>query len=161
MSGASNVLPSEFAYFLRIMSRTSSTKSSSRICTSVADALGRFTQIFRCNMAAIFGTLGVKWLYNPAVGKTLSLAVVGGISGRSALVGTSMSVLTILALAPLRMLCWRAWVFGSAGRCKSRRELVGEAAQMRPGWAAERSVVRSWVEETRVSSPDAGRLWEL
>ena len=47
MSGASNVLPKELAYLLRIISRTSSTRSSSRICTSVADAPGRRTHILR------------------------------------------------------------------------------------------------------------------
>lgn len=61
ISGESNVFPSELAYFFKIISLTSSTKSSARICTSVADAFGRFTQIFRCNMAAMFGTLAVKW----------------------------------------------------------------------------------------------------
>lgn len=46
-SGESKLRPSEFAYFLRIMSRTSSTRSSSAIWTSVAEAPGRRTHIFR------------------------------------------------------------------------------------------------------------------
>lgn len=51
-SGASNWRPSELAYFLKIMSRTSSTKSSSLIVTMVADPPGRLTQILRVTMVA-------------------------------------------------------------------------------------------------------------
>lgn len=71
-SGASNVLPNELAYFLKIISRTSSTRSSSRIWTSVADALGLFTQILRCNIVAISGTLLlVRYLGKVAAGRPL------------------------------------------------------------------------------------------
>lgn len=52
-SGASKLRPSELAYFFSIMSLTSSTKSSSLIDTSVAEAPGLFTQIFRCSMLAL------------------------------------------------------------------------------------------------------------
>jgi len=58
-SGESKLRPRELAYFRRIISRTSSTKSSSRICTSVAEALGRLTQIFRCNIWALGWIIGL------------------------------------------------------------------------------------------------------
>jgi hypothetical protein len=51
-SGASKFLPNEFAYFFNIISRTSSTKSSSCIVTNVAEAPGLFTQILRETMFA-------------------------------------------------------------------------------------------------------------
>ena len=71
-SGASKFLPRELAYFFSIISRTSSTKSSSLVATSVADACGRFTQIFRttivvlCEVStvAIVGLLGLSCLPN-------------------------------------------------------------------------------------------------
>lgn len=55
-SGASNWRPRELAYLRRIISRTSSTRSSSLIVTSVAEAPGRFTQIFRVTMLPLIGS---------------------------------------------------------------------------------------------------------
>jgi hypothetical protein len=61
-SGASKFLPSEFAYFFRIISRTSSTRSSSWICTRVADCWGLLTHIFLLTMFALIveGPFAVK-----------------------------------------------------------------------------------------------------
>lgn len=55
-SGASNWRPSELAYLRRIISRTSSTRSSSFIVTSVAEAPGRLTQILRMTMLPLMGS---------------------------------------------------------------------------------------------------------
>lgn len=55
-SGESKLRPSELAYFFKIISLTSSTKSSSLIMTCVADDPGLFTHIFlRCILADIGG----------------------------------------------------------------------------------------------------------
>jgi hypothetical protein len=92
-SGASKLLPSEFAYFLRIMSRTSSTRSSSRIWTRVAEALGRLTQILRCSMAALEAGGGAPEC-SMAVGGPGEVEVEAeGESGPSRLVVTWASVL--------------------------------------------------------------------
>ena len=68
MSGESNVLPNELRYFCKIISRTSSTRSSCLICTRVADWLGRLTHILRCRRVAMSGTLAVKKFLSPDVG---------------------------------------------------------------------------------------------
>jgi hypothetical protein len=52
-SGASKFRPNVLAYFFRIMSRTSSTKSPSCIVTKVADAPGRLTHIFLLTISAL------------------------------------------------------------------------------------------------------------
>lgn len=151
MSGASKVLPKEFAYLRRIISRTSSTKSSSRIWTSVADALGRLTQILRCSKEVMFGRLGVKYSLKPPVGRVVVLALAGGRSARG---GASMSVFTTLALA-LATILWRR-VSVSGGRWKLFAERVGEVARTRPGWLPVCSETFSLLLEA-VTSPDVGR----
>lgn len=55
-SGASNWRPRELAYLRRIISRTSSTRSSSLIVTSVAEAPGLLTQILRMTMLPLMGS---------------------------------------------------------------------------------------------------------
>jgi hypothetical protein len=52
-SGESKLLPRVFAYFFKIRSRTSSTRWSSSIVTSVADAPGRLTQTFLLTMLGV------------------------------------------------------------------------------------------------------------
>lgn len=54
-SGESKFLPNELPYFRTMQSLTSSTKSSSRTWTRVADAPGRFTHSFRCSMPGCSG----------------------------------------------------------------------------------------------------------
>jgi len=105
------------AYFFKIISRTSSTKSSSLICTSVADALGRLTHILRCIMLVMFGRPGVKYSKAAAVGKpVLELA-----RCCCCFAGASMSVFTIFALALSAML-WRRASF-LAGRVVGEMDL--------------------------------------
>jgi hypothetical protein len=103
MSGESNVFPREFAYLPKIKSRTSSTRSSSLIFTSVGEDPGLRTHILRYSMLDMFGTPGVKRADNE-LGKA-RLSSVSGAMG-SLFAGASTNVFTILAFALLRML-WR------------------------------------------------------
>jgi hypothetical protein len=103
ISGESKVFPREFAYFIKIMSRTSSTRSSSLIFTSVGEDPGLLTHTLRYNMLDMFGRPGVKRAAT-ALGKG-ALSSVSGASG-SLVAEASINVFTILAFALLRML-WR------------------------------------------------------
>ena len=95
ISGASKVLPKLLAYFLSIISRTSSTKSSSRICTRVAEAPGRLTHIFRCTIALISWMPGLNTSFDEPVGSRALSPL-----GRAlCLNGESSSVFTIFAFA--------------------------------------------------------------
>lgn len=58
-SGESKLRPRELAYLRRIMSRTSSTRSSSLMVTRVGEACGRLTQILRVTMLASMGSSSV------------------------------------------------------------------------------------------------------
>lgn len=111
MSGASKVLPSELAYFLNIMSRTSSTKSSSLIWTRVADAPGRLTHILRRAEVAMLDEAEEEM-----PGRTTEL---------SATVGLWMSVFITAASVLSTRLCWR-W----------REKSVGSSS-FECGWAVE------------------------
>lgn len=104
MSGESKVLPREFAYFLKIKSRTSSTKSSSLIFTSVGEDPGLRTHTLRDSMLDMLGKPGVK-----KADIELGKAALSSVSGaeRSLLAGASTTVFTILAFALLRIPCRR------------------------------------------------------
>jgi hypothetical protein len=114
MSGESNVFPREFAYFFKIKSRTSSTRSSSLILTSVGEDPGLRTHTLRYNMLDMFGSPGVKRAAI-ALGKGV-LSSVSGASG-SLSAGASIKVFTILAFALLRML-WRRTSGSSIDWCR-------------------------------------------
>jgi hypothetical protein len=103
MSGESNVFPREFAYLFKIRSRTSSTRSSSLIFTSVGEDPGLRTHTLRYSMLDMFGKPGVKRA-EIELGKA-ALSSVSGARG-SLFAGASINVFTILAFALLRML-WR------------------------------------------------------
>lgn len=125
MSGASMLRPRLLAYFFNIISRTSSTKSSSLICTRVAEAPGRRTHTFLCNTQVMSGRSGVKWSTAADVCRVVLTRWCRS-DARSA--GKSTRVFTTVPLALSAMLCSRETAF-SAGCARGETERVDAALE--------------------------------
>lgn len=126
-SGESKLRPSELAYLRKIMSRTSSTKSSSLIITMVADAPGRLTHILRVNMlAGISGAEG--WLLEWA-GEARDWTMPGSMwlckSGVDDVVGADSEWSVLFETAGDEE-CWGCWSFSLyASRLVSSSSCLG------------------------------------